>query len=330
MTLGTTTGPLTFVVGSGRSGTSLLAAMLDAHPDLSIAPESHFLPTLIDRLPPQLTSPRHVDHMIELIGRSKWFEHWDLDLETLRTALASDLPVARADALRMIYRVNAAAHGKSRFGEKTPAYVYAIAKLAAEIDDARFIHIVRDGRNVALSFREASFGANDVEHSALNWQRRLLDGRRMGIALGPGRYIELRYEDLIADPATQLRRLCTFLDLDFDDAMLTYHVGESRWVTRDEETNLARPPMKTRDWRDQLTAREHARIELLAGKGLTTWGYELTAHPTIADRAAALRGRGRWWWYRIRSRTGLARRARTEVGRKGEHAVREGRAEPDV
>lgn len=71
-----TRGPLLLVVGSGRSGTSMLAAMVDAHPDLSLAPESHLLPKLVDALPVRLTTPCHVDAMVSAIGRNKWFEVW--------------------------------------------------------------------------------------------------------------------------------------------------------------------------------------------------------------------------------------------------------------
>lgn len=311
--LARTRGPMVFIVGSGRSGTSLLAAMLDAHPNLSIAPESHFLPKLIEGLPERLASSGAVDRMLQVIERSKWFAGWEgFDLSALRSALEEELPIDRPDALRMIYRVYAAAAGATRFGEKTPAYVYNIPLIAGEIADARFIHIVRDGRNVALSFRDASFGADDIAHSALNWQKRVLEGHRDGAALGDDRYIELQYESLIEKPEAELRRLCSFLDIEYSNAMLEYHRRAGTWSPRGQESeNLARAPQTTRDSRQQLTPSEQARLQVLAGKALRTWGYEMPASPTNADRIAALADRGRWYWYRLRAKTGLARRARS-------------------
>ncbi len=328
--LARTEGPLTFIVGSGRSGTSLLAAMLDAHPELAIASESHFLPKMIETLPEQITTSRDVEHLVRRMERSKWFADWDYDVGDLSAALEADLPVARHDALRMIYRVYAAQRGKRRFGEKTPAYVYSITVLADEFDDAKFVHIVRDGRNVALSFREASFGADDLEHSMLNWQHRVLGGHRMGRALGADRYFEIVYEQLIVEPEAELRRLCGFLGLQYADEMPAYHRRkDGEWAPRDEESaNLALPPTTTRDWSNQLDAREKARLELLGKRALRTWGYETTGNPTLTDRAAALRARARWMYYRFRSKTGLARRSRTVTGKKGDH-VKSQRARQD-
>lgn len=322
--LARTQGPMMMIVGSGRSGTSLLATMMDSHPDLSVAPESHFLPSLIKALPETLTTSDQVARMVKRMGQSKWFDFWELDLDLLQGVLESRLPVSRPDALRMIYRVHAAQAGKTRFGEKTPAYVYNIPLIAAELEDARFIHIIRDGRNVALSFREADFGADDVAHSMLNWKLRVLDGHRDGMALGPDRYIEVVYEDLIAEPEKELRRLCEFLDLEYSDAMLDYHrkradrrAGLARGA--DRAPNLSRPPTKTRDWRDQLTRAEHARLELLGAKPLRQWGYELTAKPTLSDRLAAFGDLASWYYYRLRSKTGMAKRARRgQTGNKGE------------
>lgn len=318
--LARTHGPMVFIVGSGRSGTSLLAAMLDAHPDLSIAPESHFLPKLIEGLPPRLTSGDHIDRMLEVIRTSKWFVQWEgYDLDALGEALRAELPIDRADALRMIYRVHAAAAQAARYGEKTPAYVYNIPLIAGEMSDARFIHIIRDGRNVALSFRDASFGSDDIAHSMLNWQLRVLDGHRKGTTLGPDRYIEVGYEALVGTPEAELRRLCAFLDLEYAPAMLEYYLRrDSIWSPRHEESeHLAEPPRTTRDWRDQLSAHEQARLELLGRKALHLFGYDLAAQPSIGDRLGAFWDELRWYLYRFRSKTGMAQKARATQGRRG-------------
>ena len=320
--LGRTEGPLLLIVGSGRSGTSLISAMIDAHPDVSLAPESHLLPRLLDALPETLTTSSHVDGMVSFIGRSKWFEVWKYDLETLRDVLEEALPIVRADALVMIYRVHAALAGKSRFGEKTPAYVYSITALADALPSARFIHIVRDGRNVALSFKEVDFGSDDLEHTILNWQRRVLAGRKMGELLGPGRYLEVKYEDLVVDTEQQLRGVTDFIDLPYSDEMLRYYEDrDSYWTSMSSSRkHVSSPPKKTRDWRDQLSPREHARLELLGSRALRAFGYELTARPSTGDRIAAVRARTRWWIYRAKSKTGLARRGRGVFGRQGAHA----------
>ena len=159
-------------------------------------------------------------------------------------------PTTYADVIRCLNASYARSRGKTRYGNKTPKHVLHMPEIAELFPEARFVHIVRDGRDVALSYLSKDFGPSDVRSAADVWRARVERGRADGARLGERRYAELRYEDLLTDPEAELRTICAFLDLPFDDAMLRYHEnGPVPSLRRDPNEHLAKPPTKgLRDW----------------------------------------------------------------------------------
>ena len=215
-----------FVVGEARSGTTLLRVMLDAHPELSIPPESYFVSGLYPyrsryERDDGFDLPRFAK---DLRGLHK-FRDWDLPEETLKWAFGQPMTGGTyPDAIRLLYRIYATAHEKPRYGDKSPGYVARMKLLVQLFPEARFVHIVRDVRSVALSLVEmpAEWGTRSVPEGAARWRHRVGRGHAEGTALGPDRYLETRYEDLVADPERELRRMLEFLLLPWDDAVLNY------------------------------------------------------------------------------------------------------------
>jgi Sulfotransferase family len=242
-----------FVVGCSRSGTTLLRAMLDAHPQLAVPPESHFaLATDVRRLR-------------RALRRERWFALWDLEAPDLR-----GLNVA--DAVRALFAAYAGKQGKPRYADKTPHYVSHLPELAGRFPEARFVHVIRDGRDVALSLREVPWGPDGVEEAAMHWRRRVLEGRAAG--LGPDRYRELRYEALVAGPEDELRSLAAWLDLPYDDAMLRYAERPLVVPYPEHHGRLRQPPTPgVRDWRREMPPADVARFEAVAGDALEALGY---------------------------------------------------------
>ena len=168
--------------------------------------------------------------------------------------------------------------------------------IAAGLEEARFVHLIRDGRDVALSRRSRGMGADKpIADVAELWRRRIENARRQAKRLR-GRYLELRYEDLVADPETALRRVCELVDLGYDPAMLTYHeaggerIGElgdlaaregRRERTQEERQAAhalaAKPPTEKRTevWRTEMPAAEREEFERVAGRLLADLGYHL-------------------------------------------------------
>jgi hypothetical protein len=316
-------------VGEARSGTTLLRVMLDAHPQLSIPPESYFVSGLY---PFRSRYERGGGFDLplfakELQGLHK-FRDWDLPNDVLAAAFAEPMPGGTyPDAIRLLYRTYAGVHEKPRYGDKSPGYVTRMKLLTQLFPEARFVHIVRDVRSVALSLTEMpkEWGTNTVPEGAARWRHRVSRGHREGTALGPDRYVEVRYEDLVADTERELRRLMEFLLLPWDDAVLSY---ADRGLSRVPEGsqaihgNVARAPTKTRDWREQISPEDLEVVEAIAGDVLTEMGYERA----VADPSPAARERARtvvagWEDYlRKKKRKGKLRR---KIG-----ALRPGRSQP--
>ena len=196
-----------------------------------------------------------------------------------------------------MYLAYAHHHGKPRAGDKTPRNVLHVEQLATALPESRFVHLVRDGRDVVPSVREHLLGPESLPAAIDYWRDRVTAGRRAGAALGPGRYLEIRYEELVADPAPVLRRVCRFLGLDDADAMLEYTRRAERviagvWDPRNHE-GVTRPPTTgVRDWRATMPRADAQLFDALAGDLLEELGYGRSGLPRstrASARAAAWR-----------------------------------------
>jgi hypothetical protein len=294
------TPPFLFIVGYGRSGTTLVRAMLDAHPEVAIPDESHFVVPMLSR--PRRYSreggfdaERFTADLVAHFG----FRGWRLPPDEARAAFRAEPPRSVPDGLRLAYRLYARHHGKPRYGDKTPIHVLHVPLLARGFPEARFVHVLRDGRDVACSYLDQSFGPGTVAEAAVRWKRAVRRGRRAGGRLGPGRYRELRYEELVEAPERHLRDICAFLDLGFDPAMLRYHEGERVATERPHYRNVARPPTRgLRDWRREMSPDAVATFEAIAGGVLEDLGY-----PRGAGRLAPeARARAAFGWAAVQVR----------------------------
>lgn len=208
--------PAPFIVGASRSGTTMLRLMLDTHPQLAIAPETHFIPS-VARLCVSADDP--VAAALDAIVESDRWPSFELDADALRTQAATARCRSLSDVLRVFYGSYAAARGKPRWGDKTPFYVLAMASISRLLDEARFIHIIRDGRDVALSVMPLWWGPNSVAEAAAWWAERVRTGRTVGAGLA---YLEVRYEQLVEQPEAELRRICPFIAVEFHPQMLEF------------------------------------------------------------------------------------------------------------
>ena len=263
-----------FFVGCGRSGTTLIRVIFNSHPMLAIPRESHFIPELaLDRRRYEL--PDGLDHarLLAALEAHRRYRLWKLPTKAAHRVLASsrDLP----DAIRGIYALFASRRKKPQYADKTPTYATELPLIASLFPEARFVHTIRDGRNVALSLVEQSFGPNRVEDAVLYWRHQVQAARTAGAMLGPERYFEYRHEDLVQNPEGVVAGICAFLDLEFAPSMLRYYEERRRKST--SRGHLAKPPTEgLRDFRAQLTGTDLRVVEALAGDSLVALGYELS------------------------------------------------------
>ncbi|HEV3471789.1 MAG TPA: sulfotransferase [Actinomycetota bacterium] len=261
-----------FIVGSARSGTTLLRLMLNAHPDVAVPPESRFI---VELWAGSVTV--EVAAFLRSLDAHPRFETWDLPISAVRDELGDRSQVSYADAISAAFGAYARVHGKNRWGDKTPRYVEHIPLLAKLWSNARFIHLIRDGRDVALSYADVPFGPKTVGRAARLWARRVKAGCDAGRALPKGLYLEVNYEDLVDDAEGEIKDICDFLELDFDPGMLDYTERARGSVLPRASMynpNVVKPPSKTRSWRETMRPGQVAAFEAVAGDVLSALGYE--------------------------------------------------------
>lgn len=277
-----------FVVGMNGSGTTMLLDCLGRHPQLYAFPEeTRLIPFMVAR---QGTYG-------ELAADANWRRLWD-DVRALPAfreinggrpvPLPDDwheAPRSLARVLDAVFRYFAAAEGKRRWCEKTPQHVQHQLALAAVFPRAKFVHVIRDGRDCAASFHRRWY--RQPELTIYRWKKVVAMGRAQGRALGPSRYLEVRYEDLTAQPETALRAICEFLGLSFDRAVLE---SEQPYLEPEpgEDAGGLRP--NSGKWRRYFAPRTHERLERIAGKVLANCGYETSCPTGDADLRRWQRG----------------------------------------
>lgn len=293
--------PYAFVVGCPRSGTTLLQRMLDHHPMLAMANDTHFIPKVVD------PAGADVPFSPEIASRVLAYHRFPrLGLGEDAVWRAAEGSLTYAQFVRALYAEFAARRGKPLAGEKTPDYVRHLPLLGRLFPRARVIHIIRDGRDVALSTlqwarpdkgpgRFPLWREEPVAVCALWWRWQVTTGRSDGRDAG-SRYREVRYEDLVTHPSDTVATLCRFLDLPFASQMLVCNAREERRRPgRSAKTAWLPPTPGLRDWRTQMRERDVALFEALAGDLLSTLGYErATGAPSAALAAVVDRYRDRW------------------------------------
>lgn len=270
-----------FIVGVHRSGTTLLRFMLNGHPRIYIPPESDFVPRFFQRRPHGPLDQARVAWLLEVVFRRyRLVKEWQgepPDPADFFQEMAEPTPAAFLDTLYSRY---ARQHGAERWGDKTPIYASYVDLIATILPTAQFVHIVRDGRDVALSMLD-KWGHEihiDVYFAARNWVRRIRQARASGARLGAGRYYELHYEDLVADPEAQLRPLCAFLGEAYRPEMAEpQRLGREQFDEGDFHEALRRPPGTSRidRWRQEMPARDLRLFQRIAGPLLAELGYEV-------------------------------------------------------
>lgn len=282
-------------VGSGRSGTTLLRTIFDGHPDLAVAMEPQFMGTVARQRGRLEQNGFDAATFLEIINANSNYRRLDLDPSEVESSIARAAPSSAAEAVRIVMGVFAEREGKPLYGDKTPGYVVQLRELAGMFPEARFVHLIRDGRNVALSYLERPWGPATVGEAALYWRSRVSRGRASGTALGDGRYLEAKYEALVTDPETEVRRICTFLDLDFAPQMLEYRRAAEEFIATSHQpeafTALVRPPTSgLRDWSNAMSQSDVALFEAIAGDLLVDLGYQRRND----TQGAGVRARARW------------------------------------
>jgi hypothetical protein len=274
--------------------------MLDRSSQLAVPDESYFVPQLAARHRGPIDAASFVDDL----RRIAMLEEWGVDPDRVGERLRDGM--RPGEAIAAVFETYAAERGKQRWGDKTPMYMQYLPLLEELFPTAQFVHLVRDGRDVACSFLAMPQGVvtktwahpRSIADVACQWRTEVEAARRLGSRVGPGRYFELRYESLVTDPEGELKAVCSFASLPYEPGMLRHSEGVDV-SAKPHQASLTRPLTPgIRNWRTEMTLADAAGFEDVAGELLAALGYELS---TGAPRPPSAHARARLASYRARA-----------------------------
>jgi len=265
-----------FIVGAPRSGTSLLRNLLYSHPRLFFRSETQFIPAFY-RVYGNPRSRTQALKLAKKMVKLEWVARWEEEID-VREMAEQDTFSAIVDNMFMQL---ARREGKSVWGDKTPHYVLDIDTLREIFPAAKFIHIVRDGRDASLSQLRANFGPRTIFYAAVYWKKYVQAGLRFEKTVPANQLMSIRYENLLSDTEKEMRQVCEFLELSFDSAVCTptvigFRYRKSIFRKRAESYGMTDRvvPKNTQKWKEEMSHADQVVFESVAGDLLGQLGYE--------------------------------------------------------
>lgn len=264
-----------FVVGFARSGTTLLATLLDRHSCIAATPETHFFNVVIPanaRLNTRYDAKKSIAHFLA----NERVADLSLTVDDFSVLLQQD-----KCTWRDIYSHALALYGERRGAkivvEKTPGHMTKIDTILDWYPDAKIIHIVRDGRDSVLSLMRVDWAHDNLRRHSANWRWETKRMRRFR-EVSPNNIYELNYESLLGEPEACLRRVCEFIGVDFEASQLdattegnAIPAWESGWKLKAAETI---DPSRIQAWRKTATDFQRYTMNSIMGPALREYGYQ--------------------------------------------------------
>jgi hypothetical protein len=275
-----------FVVGHGRSGTSILTDLIRRHLHVGFGTESQFFIRYYHQLARYGDLRREGNRrlLVNDLSTERFFvrsRKYGVRLDKER-AVAEAAP-SFAGVLTAILRQCAEAQQMTRWGDKTPEYSRHLPILRELFPTAQFIHVVRDGRDVALSGYQVHFGPKNAYTAAREWSDLLERVQEFAATVPADDFIEVRYEDLLRSPERVFERLIRFLYIDDPAGDVARAVGPAA-------ASEIRPGNFDK-WKTQFSTRDRRVFEAMAGAWLERYGYDV--EEPRPERPGAL---GRAYW----------------------------------
>jgi hypothetical protein len=284
-----------FVLGSVRSGTTLLYHMLLSAGGFAVYRSESNAFNLLEPRFGDLSVRRNREKLIQAWLGSKLFQRSGLDADSITAKVLAECRDA-GDFLEIVMGEIARSQGVARWADCTPEHLLYLPRIKQTIPDALIIHIIRDGRDAALSMEKQDWvrplfwdKSRPLFASALYWEWMVRKGREGGRKLGAD-YCEVSFEKLIRDPRETLTQLGRFIEHDLDyDRILKAGIGSVskpntsfESAPKDEFNPIGR-------WRSLLDQDELAKLEALVGETLQELGYALASQADAVRRQSAVR-----------------------------------------
>lgn len=280
--------PPLFIVGCERSGTTMLQKLFSRHPEVWVPrEETFFFPRIYPEFKTLIEGGKPAEAAL-LVSRVPLVRKWKVEISGADIRSESAVP-AYAEAIDAVMMRKAEAEGKKRWGEKTPSYVFSIDLLTEMFPDARFLFVVRDGRDVSLSLSQLAWGPNNAYAVARHWTRVFREWKAISPGLGD-RAMQVRYEDFLEQPEEWVSRIGKWIGQD--------DLGKCLDGFRVKKGN-------SQKWRNKFffSGKEHDAFRYVAGAELVELEYEkdiLQIHLPVWQR---LLWRADDFWRRITNRS---------------------------
>ncbi|MFW6224938.1 MAG: sulfotransferase family protein [Bacteroidota bacterium] len=268
-----------FILGRGRSGTSLLQTILNAHPHVSVAPEAQFILYLYRKYKHCNWTEKTIKQFASDIWLEQRLQNWNLDKDILHHTLLSNLNSnpTYSDLCSLVYYSYALTQKKDKIsviGDKNPHYALFGDLLAHIFPKAKFIFMIRDPRDTVLSYKNVDFDANNPAVLAHRWNiynKAILKAYKKYSE----QFIFLKFEDLLENPEKQLKRISDFLLFDYDPKMLQFYKKDQEWNTEFRK-NLSKPLDKNNmyKWKNKMPVQEQKIVGFICRKLLKQFSYE--------------------------------------------------------
>lgn len=259
-----------FVIGNTRSGTTMLVRLMRKYLHINYGPETQFILRYYHLLSAygDLKTDNNFYKLAKDISKERFFERanrnfdfvFDMD-QLMEETVERTYPAMLSNMFQQFARQQ----GMPRWGDKTPAYLHDLPVIDRLFPDAQYVHIVRDGRDVALSQFNTHFGPKNVYRAAKEWRNAIQKIQHFSKKVGPSRFMELRYEDMLADPVPTFERLIPFLEI--DDS------GNQVIATIKEQIHSDLRKGNFYKWEAQFSHAQKKIFEQAAADMLTHYGY---------------------------------------------------------
>lgn len=270
-----------FIIGSGRSGNTLLRSILSGNSDISIPPESYRIPFAIKKF--HIFNNRDWEDIVPQVLKEfedcKEFYTWEIDITDAQKRLENIADSKRTlsnifDELFCTY-TEKHSPGSKIWGDKTPMNTLYLDWIGTVFPRSKFIHIIRDGRDVASSYLKME-RYDTILEAANRWINSIESAQSFGSKIKEN-YIEIRYEELVTKPEEVIKYTCDFLDIDYDSKMLdhTKQVKKLGDTDKEHHSNLSKPISSDSvgKWRNNLSESDQESITKLLHKHLQRLGY---------------------------------------------------------
>jgi hypothetical protein len=269
-----------FIVGIGRSGTTLIRQMINSHSKIAIPYESHFITKYIKSISTygDLNDDSNLTKLLSDITSEDILNDWDFKL-TVDEFFEKIEERNLSSIFNVFFSCYAQHHGKCIWGDKSD-YLDRMFEIKQLFPDAKFIHIIRDGRDVANSVMKMTWGPSSIGSAANWWAEGVRLGYSMGRMLDNNHYIEVRYEDLVLEAQPTLQKLCDFIGVDYEEKMLDFYKDSKKHIPQrllNQHYNADIPPNTQRvfSWKNELSKLDNDVFQSIAGDVLSEFDYSI-------------------------------------------------------